>query len=58
MNEIASGTGIKFCLDRSVNFSTTSSPTKIDKAKATCTDLGFTAGTEKFGECVLKMMDK
>ena len=36
---------------------TTSSPSKIDKAKATCTDLGFTAGTEKHGECVLKVMD-
>ena len=30
--------------------------TKIDKAKSTCTDLGFTAGTEKHGECVLKVM--
>ena len=35
-----------------------SSSTKIDKAKSTCTDLGFTAGTEKHGECVLKLMDK
>jgi hypothetical protein len=35
----------------------TSSSSKIDKAKATCTDLGFTAGTEKHGECVLKVMD-
>ena len=38
--------------------STTSSPSKADKSKAFCTDIGFTAGTEKFGECVLKMMDK
>ena len=36
---------------------TTSSSSKIDKAKATCTDLGFTAGTEKHGECVLRVMD-
>ena len=36
---------------------TTASTSKIDKAKATCTDLGFTAGTEKHGECVLKVMD-
>lgn len=36
---------------------TTTSTSKIDKAKATCTDLGFTAGTEKHGECVLKVMD-
>ena len=30
---------------------------KLDKAKSTCTELGFTLGTEKHGECVLKMMD-
>ena len=36
----------------------TESSSKLDKAKATCTELGFTAGTEKHGECVLKMMDK
>ena len=38
----------------------TTSPTsksKLDKAKSTCTELGFTLGTEKHGECVLKMMD-
>ena len=34
------------------------SPSKADKSKAFCKDIGFTAGTEKFGECVLKMMDK
>lgn len=32
-------------------------PMDIDKAKSTCTELGFTVGTEKHGECVLKMMD-
>jgi len=32
-------------------------PMDIDKAKSTCTELGFTLGTEKHGECVLKMMD-
>ena len=31
---------------------------KLDKAKSTCTELGFTTGTEKHGECVLKLMDK
>ena len=36
---------------------TTTSTSKLDKAKSTCTELGFTAGTEKHGECVLKMMD-
>ena len=46
-----------------VNLSTSSSnsappSSKVDNAKAFCTDIGFTAGTEKFGECVLKMMDK
>ena len=29
----------------------------IDKAKSTCTELGFALGTEKHGDCVLKMMD-
>jgi hypothetical protein len=35
----------------------TSSTSKLDKAKSTCTELGFTAGTEKHGQCVLKLMD-
>ena len=34
-----------------------SSPSKLDKAKSTCTDIGFNAGTEKHGECVLKMWE-
>ena len=38
--------------------STTTTTSKLDKAKSTCTELGFTLGTEKHGECVLKMMDK
>ena len=32
-----------------------SSSSKMDKAKSTCTDLGFSDGTEKHGECVLKL---
>ena len=41
----------------SVTTKTTNPPSsKIDKAKSMCADIGFTAGTEKFGECVLKMM--
>ena len=43
---------------KSSTSSTTSTPSKADKSKAFCKDIGFTAGTEKFGECVLKMMDK
>ena len=35
----------------------TSPPSKLDKAKSVCTELGFTLGTEKYGDCVLKMMD-
>lgn len=31
------------------------SSSNIDKAKSTCTDLGFNAGSEKHGECVLKL---
>ena len=30
---------------------------KLDKAKSICTELGFTLGSEKHGECVLKMID-
>lgn len=41
----------------SVKTSNSSSSSKIDKAKSICTELGFTAGTEKHGECVLKVMD-
>ena len=36
---------------------TSNSSSKLDRAKSTCTELGFTLGTEKHGECVLKMMD-
>ena len=35
----------------------TTSSSKLEKAKSTCTELGFTLGTEKHGDCVLKMMD-
>lgn len=28
----------------------------LDNAKAVCTDLGFRLGTEKFGDCVMKLM--
>ena len=36
--------------------SSSTSTSKLDKAKSTCTDLGFSAGTEKHGECVLKLL--
>ena len=54
----AKSRGLKCDVNLSTSSSnSTSSSSKIDKAKATCTDLGFTAGTEKHGECVLKVMD-
>ena len=31
------------------------SENKLEDAKSKCTELGFKAGTEKFGECVLKL---
>ena len=37
--------------------SSSSNLSKIDKAKSICTELGFKAGTEKHGECVLKLID-
>ena len=33
-------------------------PSKIDKYKSTCEEIGFAPGTEKFGDCVMKFMDK
>ncbi len=48
------------CKKYNASFTPSSNPSsssKLDKAKATCTELGFTAGTEKYGNCVLKMMD-
>jgi hypothetical protein len=37
--------------------SSSSSLSKLEKARATCSELGFTAGTEQHGNCVLKMID-
>ena len=54
-NFVSKSDFIKFYNDR-VKVAT-SSTSKLDKAKSTCTDLGFTAGTEKHGECVLRVMD-
>ena len=31
---------------------------KLDKSKSTCEELGFTPGTEKYGDCVMKFMGK
>ena len=44
-------------LSSSIKSDTQREPSVLDKAKSTCTELGFTLGTEKHGECVLKMMD-
>jgi len=35
---------------------TPSTKVSIDDAKAQCSDIGFKAGTEKFGDCVLELM--
>jgi hypothetical protein len=35
---------------------TTTSRISITDAKSQCTDIGFKAGTERFGECVLELM--
>ena len=48
--------GLSCAVSESSSQSSTSS--KADNAEAFCKDIGFAAGTEKFGECVLKMMDK
>jgi len=38
------------------NSVTTQSKIPITDAKAQCTDIGFKTGTERFGECVLELM--
>ena len=35
---------------------TTTPKVSIEDAKSQCSDIGFKAGTEKFGECVLELM--
>lgn len=35
---------------------TTTTKVTIEDAKSQCTDIGFKAGTEKFGDCVLELM--
>ena len=35
-----------------------SSNSKLDGYKNFCAEIGFTPGTEKFGECVMKVMEK
>ena len=36
---------------------TESTESKLEKAKKTCLEIGYTAKTEKFGDCVLKLLD-
>ena len=38
--------------------SSSSGNSKLDTHKELCEEIGFTPGTEKFGDCVMKMMDK
>ena len=65
-DELMDEISMRFSISRYKTSKATTSPTsipatsssKLDKAKSTCTELGFTLGTEKHGECVLKMMDK
>lgn len=42
---------------QSLSATTNSSSSNLDKLKSTCTELGFKSGTEKHGDCVLKLMD-
>ena len=38
--------------------SSSSGDSKLDKHKEFCEEIGFNPGTEKFGDCVMKMMDR
>ena len=40
-----------------VNVSSPNNSSKVDKSKSTCAEIGFTPGTQEFGQCVLKIMD-
>ena len=50
---------VKRILKRESKTSTSSSSTssKLNKAKSLCTELGFRSGTEKHGDCVMKLLD-
>jgi hypothetical protein len=37
--------------------SSSSTNSKLNKVKSTCTELGFRSGTEKHGDCVMKLLD-
>ena len=37
--------------------SSSSTNSKLNKVKSLCTELGFRSGTEKHGECVMKLLD-
>jgi hypothetical protein len=39
-------------------FQYTQKKSKLDKYKDTCKEIGFIPKTEKFGDCVLKLMDR
>jgi len=34
----------------------TNKKSPLDKAKEQCAEIGFTKGTEKFGECVMRLL--
>jgi len=40
------------------NKPTSTSNSKIEEYKSFCSEIGFTPGTEKFGECVVEAMKK
>ena len=55
VGRVSSGLGSRNADNNPSNSSSSSS--KLNKAKATCTELGFTPGTEKHGSCVLKVIE-
>ena len=44
------------CIDKSFSKTQVDNTAKISRTKKQCVDLGFKAGTEKFGKCVLELM--
>ena len=48
----------QFVCKYKTNKPTSTSNPKIEEYKSFCSEIGFTAGTQKFGECVLEAMKK
>lgn len=56
VNNVLEANGLKYSFNN--NPQTSSSGIDKDSIKQTCRDLGFSEGTDKYGECVLQLLEK